>query len=200
MVTQGVDYSAGYTAAVPAALIAHGYAFVMRYLSHPGNPKNISSVELTALHAAGLGVGIVFETTAERALHGEAGGKQDAQDAREQLAALGLTRAAVYFAVDFDPTAHQLDTVLHYIRGAAGVLGKERTGVYGGIAVIDKCAAADACTFFWQTSAWSHGKISPAAHLYQHIYDETIVGVQVDINDLLHPDAGITWPTGKPTG
>lgn len=195
---QGVDYSAGYTAQVPAALVKHGYAFVMRYVSHAGNPKNIGPVELTALHAAGLGVGIVFETTAERALHGEAGGKHDAHAAHEQLAALGLGRAAVYFAVDFDATGTQMDTVLEYIRGAASVLGGDRTGVYGGISVIDACAAAGACTFFWQTSAWSHGKISPHAHLYQHIYDRTIAGVQLDINDLRKPDAGITWPRGAP--
>jgi hypothetical protein len=79
------------------------------------------------------------------------------------------------------------------------VLGHDRTGVYGGIAVVDACAAARACTYFWQTSAWSGGRVSPAAHLYQHQYDVKVGGAEVDINDLLNPPAGIAWPHGAPT-
>jgi hypothetical protein len=66
--------------------------------------------------------------------------------------------------------------------------------------VFNACAAVKACTFFWQTSAWSHGKVSPHAQRYQHIDDTTIAGVQVDINDLRHADAGLTWPPGSAPG
>jgi hypothetical protein len=199
MAIRGVDYSSGYGPHLPGALVAGGYRFAMRYLSHPGNPKNLTAAELKALHAAGLGVGLVFETTAERPLKGKPAGKDDAEAAKEQVAALGLTDAAVYFAADFDASGHQLDTTVAYLRAAAAVLGHDRTGVYGGIAVVDACAAAAGCTYFWQTSAWSGGRVSPAAHLYQHQYDLKVGGARVDVNDLLDPPAGIDWPHGAPT-
>lgn len=61
----------------PAAIKAAGYTAVIRYLSQDGT-KDLTADEAAQLHAAGLGVGIIWETTADRARSSTVGGEQDA--------------------------------------------------------------------------------------------------------------------------
>jgi hypothetical protein len=77
----------------------------MRYLSHePG--KNLSAAERDALFAAGLTVGLVWETAADRALAGFTAGASDAREANAQADALGWPRTTTLgYAVDFSPAA-----------------------------------------------------------------------------------------------
>src|SRR3954447_6953182 len=103
----GVDYSAGFSSATPSAVKRAGARFVCRYLSTPGNPKNLTRGEARLHQAAGLQIVTVFETTAGRALRGRAAGIVDARAAIAQLAAVGGPKGApLYFAVDFDAADH----------------------------------------------------------------------------------------------
>ena len=177
---EGCDYVSGPT---PAQLKAAGKHFVCRYLSTPGNPKNLTRAEATRLHAAGIAIVLVFETTGNRALSGRAMGRQDGNSARAQARALGCPDAVpIYFAVDFDPVGAEIPKVVSYIHGAADALGVSGAGVYGGIDACKACAAATACHWFWQTYAWSGGKWFSGNHIEQYQNGAKIAGHNVDLD------------------
>jgi hypothetical protein len=143
----------------PAAIVAGGYAGVLRYLSTDGS-KNLTPGERDGLLAAGLSIGLVWETTATRASQGYAAGQHDAQMAEAQADALGYPAGCpIFYAVDYDaaPAA-----VVPYFQGVQG-LARRPVGVYGSANVIEAVPAA----WKWQTVAWSRGRVSPQAHLYQ---------------------------------
>lgn len=190
----GLDYETGPS---PAELRAAGVHFVARYLSTPGNPKNLTRAEATALRKAGIDVVLVFETVADRALAGRAAGVADARSAVAQAHACGApTSARIYFAVDFDARGAQLDQVLAYIRGAASELSPARTGVYGGAAAVKTCLDAKACALAWQTLAWSDGEWDPRAQLRQISINNSLAGHQVDHNHAVKAAYG-QWPALK---
>jgi hypothetical protein len=164
----------------PAAIKAAGYSGVMRYLSHDST-KNLSKAEATGLLAAGLSIGLVWETTASRAGAGFAAGAADVVAAEAQATALGYPLTAVlFYAVDYDaaPAA-----VAPYF---AGVTSKAHrpVGVYGGIRVVDGVVAP----WKWQACAWSAGRVSTSAHLYQRLHATVAHPLSgTDENVVLHP-------------
>jgi Domain of unknown function (DUF1906) len=139
----GIDHASHPPAA--AALKSENVRFVCRYLSTPGNPKNISHAEASELKLAGIDIVLVFETLANRALGGHAAGAADAESAEAQVGLVGLAGAPVYFAVDFDVQPAQVPEMLQYFHGAASVLGQERTGVYVGLAAVRAVLDSGAC-------------------------------------------------------
>lgn len=189
----GCDFAA--SPPKPDALKRAGVRFVCRYLSTPGNPKNLTVGELVGCRAAGLDVVVVFETTAVRALGGQAYGVEDAKAAQEQLVGLGLTDAPVYFAVDFDAKESIQPTINRYFNGAASVLGVDRVGVYGGYWVVRRCLDARVCRYAWQTYAWSGGRWDPRAHIRQFRNGVRVAGIQVDLDESRATDFGqVTRP------
>lgn len=147
-----------------AEIKATGAIGVVRYFSNDPT-KNWTLAEFQAYTAAGLAVASVWETVATRALSDYATGQADAREADAQRAAAGFPAdMPIHFAVDTDTDwAH----VAGYFAGAANVLTRDRVGVYGGIRVIEGAAQAG-YPFRWQTLAWSGGRISPLATLYQN--------------------------------
>ena len=146
----------------PAAIKAAGYSGVMRYLSTDAT-KNLSKSEAAGLLAAGLSIGLVWETTAIRAGQGFAAGAADAVTAEAQAAALGYPSTAVlFYAVDYDaaPAA-----VAPYFAGV-GSKAHHPVGVYGSARVVEGVAAP----WKWQACAWSAGRVSASAHLYQRLH------------------------------
>jgi hypothetical protein len=199
MTLEGVDYSAGRLSSL--ALKDNGLSFVCRYVSTAGNAKNLTAAEVADWSANGIGIVVVFEQGAQNALGGGARGTRDATTAQSQLDALGLSTAPVYFAVDFDATADQLPTVSDYLTGAAGVIGPERTGVYGSHAVVQYALDEGAARYAWQTYAWSHRELDPRAHLYQYHNDERVAGVAVDRDRTVSSDEDygqFRVPSAKP--
>jgi len=167
-----LDYS--YARPDPAAMRGAGAIAVMRYLS-PTPAKNLSAAERDALHAAGLGIGLVWESTAARAGAGYAAGLADARAAEAQAAALGYPAGCpIFYAVDY---AAAVAAVLPYFQGVAAA-AVHPLGVYGSAAIVEGVPAP----WKWQTAAWSAGRISPAAHLYQQAVGSPVAGT--DINDL----------------
>lgn len=144
-ISQVVDYS--WARPAPAAIKAGGFVGAVRYLSYePG--KNISPGEWAGLRNEGLALSLVWETTADRALHGAGAGAQDAIEANRQANALGYT-GAIYYAVDTGATWEQ---VAPYFRGVASVQGLPWGG-YGPYAVAEGLGAVT--RYVWQCAAWS---------------------------------------------
>lgn len=171
---QLVDYA--WTKPTPAQIIAAGYEGVLRYLSTDSS-KNLTPGERDALLDAGLSIGLVWETTATRAGQGYVAGQHDVQAAEAQAAALGYPMGCpIFYAVDYDaaPAA-----VVPYFQGVQG-LARWPVGVYGSANVIEAVPAM----WKWQTTAWSHGRVSPRAHLYQTLLP-SLAGC--DLNKVLSP-------------
>lgn len=151
------------TKPAPTAVAAPGYRGVLGYISHDP-AKDLTGPQARAYLDAGLVVGLVFETTADRALGGKAAGATDRTFAEQQAHKRGYpTGCPIFYAVDgdFDPK-----TVLSYFDGIAG--GQEYpAGVYGSIRVVEAVLKAKRAKVGWQTEAWSGAKVSPLASLYQ---------------------------------
>lgn len=158
-----LDYS--FARPDPAAIHAAG---VIRYLSsgHSGlfNPKDLTAPEASELHAAGLKILLVWETYATRASASSAAGAWDAGMAEAQADALGYpSSAAIFYAVDFDARPIQ---VAAYFEGIVSV-AHHPVGIYGSADVVEGKGAG--IPYVWQCAAWSHGRVSPTAHLYQRL-------------------------------
>lgn len=190
----GIDYS--WARPTGAAIKAAGFDFVMRYVDYPGaNGKGLTKVELDDLRAHGLAVGLVFESTANRALEGNAAGYHDAIAASAAIKKLGFPDdQPVYFAVDFDAQPKDMGAIDDYLGDAANELGLLRVGVYGSYAVIDHCHEQGTATWFWQTYAWSGGKQHPDRHIYQYRNGQTLNGGEVDYNEAYGDEQGLWLP------
>jgi hypothetical protein len=110
---KGLDASTDLTE-YAGLLHTQGYEFAMRYFSHD-KKKNLSLGEAKALSAAGLLIGTVWESAGTHAGYfTREQGLADGADA--YLAAEGIpgksANAAVYFAVDFDPTQDEIDAAV----------------------------------------------------------------------------------------
>jgi hypothetical protein len=158
-----LDYS--FARPDPAKIKAEGFGGVMRYLSHSAS-KNLTAGERDALYAQGLGIGLVWETTANRALDGYNAGVADAKDALAQASALNFN-GVIYLAVDFDATPQQQDAINNYINGAKSVGGDRIAAAYGGYWVIKRLFDAGIIKWGWQTYAWSGGNWDSRAQLRQ---------------------------------
>ena len=188
----GVDFAGARPAA--QAMRTAGRDFVVRYVSTPGNGKNITRSEARYWQQNGIDIAIVFETTAGRALAGSAAGRADAAAGRSQVVASGgpADGGVIYFAVDVDTTTTgQRAAVASYLNGAAGVIGWDQVGVYGEYELVDYVSAHTPCRFFWQTYAWSGGRGPHSrAQLYQYSNGQHIGGVEVDFDQALAANFG----------
>jgi hypothetical protein len=107
-------YLTNYAGKIKAA----GFSYVGRYL------KNVQAAEIAALHAAGLGVWAIFETTTSRSLQGASAGAQDGVAARQQAQAHGFpAESVIYATTDMDATPVQIPVVgAYYAAFAANCL------------------------------------------------------------------------------
>lgn len=186
----GVDYAFGFPGA--DVIQNNGYGFVGRYLSNNA-AKNLSAHEVSELQNAGIKIIVVWETTENRTLAGFDAGVTDAHIAQIQSSALGIPQdRPIYFAVDTDASDLQLNgSILEYFKGINSVIGVGRTGVYGGYATVNALFNSEVCTFFWQTLAWSHGKVHQKTNVYQFNTGTNMLGgVDCDLNRALTDDFG----------
>lgn len=165
----GLDFSTARPA--PATLARAGFTFALGYLKPlvNGQPSimELRPADVTGYPAAGVQLGAVWETGADRALSGAAGGAADAATARARAAAIGYPTSAVIFAaVDFAVTAAQLPAVHAYLDAFSDNVGHPG-GSYGSYTLVEARAARRPGEWLWQTAAWSGGLLSAHAHLYQ---------------------------------
>ena len=157
---RGLDASVKLTRAAEC-LKRNGFDFAIRYYNINNQAKNLTQSEAQALVRAGLQLGAVWEdgfpirasffNKAKGVRHGEAAFRR-ANDKIHQPA-----NTPIYFAVDFDALASDVDTVIkRYFEGvheglrtAGGGDPKYQVGVYGSGLVCRKLMEAGLVTFTW---------------------------------------------------
>lgn len=161
----GVDYS--WARPGGAFLAARGVNLAGRYLwAHEAN-KGIGRAEYDDLRAHNIDVFFFYETSAADSMAGGFDvGVKHAKAAQGFLDKLGLPNHPVHFNVDHDATLAQIPAILEGLRGAASIVGKARTGIYGEYDVV-KAALDAGYPFACQTYAWSGGKWDPRATTQQ---------------------------------
>lgn len=181
MATEGIDYS--WARPGGAAIKAAGKKFVVRYLFEDGQGgKGLDAGELSDLLAHGLEIVLVYEAYAASMKEGRGTGIAHAQAAQREINRLGLpTNSPVYFAADWDASAGEQGAIDEYLRGAASVIGLDRVGIYGSADVMTRTMQSRTAKWFWQTYAWSRGRVQEGIHLYQYLNGQNINGA-VDYN------------------
>lgn len=189
--TLGIDFA--WARPDPAAVWGAGYRFVMGYLS-AGGSKDLTAASIAAYRAAGLQVGLVWETTANRALSDAAGGAADGAAAEAEANAVGYPADCVIFAaVDFAATVAQIDGPIRNYMLAFSAATRRPVGVYGSYDVVSRiCTPGQApVAYAWQTMAWSGGRLWQPGHLFQRLsHTYSIAGSPVtdwDEDVLLNP-------------
>ena len=86
-----------------------------------------------------------------------------------------------------------------YLRAAGARIAPYTLGVYGCYDVVEYLSARDVCRHYWQCVAWSGGKISANADLYQATGNVNVAGVLVDQNER-YREAGLWKSTDAPSG
>lgn len=190
---RGVDYS--WSRPGGANIKEAGFDFAMRYVPYPGTGlKGLDETEIVDLQANDVGIGLVFESTANRVLDGYNAGVVDAQTTTRAILSLDWPQdLAVFFAVDFDAQASQYLTILDYFNGAKSVMGLARMGGYGHDKVLEYLRTSRAITYTWQTTAWSGGRVLEGRNLFQEYPGGQINGADVDYNQCYDEGAGYLW-------
>lgn len=164
-------FDCSYTRPDGATMAAAGYRFVLGYVS-PNPRKNLTANDYYFYRQAGLGVGLVWESSAGRALTGgQAGGTADGRAAEVQANALGYpVDAVIFFAVDTDTTPANYSAITAYAR-AFNLATRRPVGIYGEFDVIEHFVTPgrQPVRYGWQTAAWSSRRLSSKAHLYQRV-------------------------------
>lgn len=182
----GVDF-VSFTPKQAKAVGAHyGIMYASGDPDHPeNNPKNATKAKVAAWHAEGLGVWIVWETTAKRALEGKAAGIHDARLFERHLHNLGAPSGmARPFANDTDASGN---AIAAYFRGARSICGN-LTAIYGGLDAVKFAHEVLGIIVCWQTLAWSRGQWYKHAQIRQ----DQIHG-QYD-RDMMMSNVAIWWP------
>lgn len=192
----GLDAAWGINNLTPQAIRAIGAQFVVGYVS-PDPSKNLSIAQAQRLHAAGIQLVLVWESTAKRAYSGKAGGMADAAAATAQADA--LARAVghsnwplVYFApFDADATPADQPAINDYFSGVHAYRGPGRAGAYGGYWPLIRLTQANVgIGYIWQTYAWSGSNRHPNMNLYQYSNSHMVGGVSTDFNVAMRADYG----------
>lgn len=181
---EGIDCATPLNARTARALADAGVEFVCRYLVPARYAwKRLTGDEAEYITGAGMQIGSVFETTANRAAAGAAAGQADGVAAYKEAQLICQPKdTAIYFAVDYDAQPADYDAIEAYLRAAEEQIPGYRVGVYGSYTVVEEMAHRGAAWHFWQTYAWSGGKKSKAANIYQHKNDVSMAGIGVDLN------------------
>ena len=192
MTDLSIDYS--FARPSPEAIRDAGYIGVWRYLGGTAD-KDLSRAEAEALHAAGLGIGCVFEGLADRPLSGAAAGTEDGKAAAAQARDIGLPKGAPLLVAvgDFQAIGDQIATVHdYYYAFRQETEDTWQTGGYATSYMISALVAAGAEGLWWQNAMTDEGVsgdiVNPHASVYQRVtptrqikdaegdYDEDVSG------------------------
>ena len=189
---RGVDYS--WARPDLDCLYSKGARFVMRYGSRDPS-KNLSAPELNAIMTAGMSCGVFWQEGKTQMTRGYSGGQTDARDAKTLFDGLGLPGIPVYFACDYSPPSGDWPKIDAYLDGAASVIGRGRTGGYGGYPFISREFGNGKIAWGCQTYAWSGSPTQwdSRAQLRQVDNDVTVCGGAIDWEEAHSADHG-QWP------
>jgi hypothetical protein len=158
-ILKGLDTTMELTRHAVALRERHGFDFALRYYSHNAG-KNLSLVEARALSAAGMQIGVVWETSGTHPgfFTLEQGVEDGAAAHRMAVEVIGQPGgSAIYFAVDYDASQADLDgPVSNYFTGVhAGLFaaggGRQlyQVGVYGSGLCCATLRERGAAAFSW---------------------------------------------------
>lgn len=164
----------------PAAIRAAGYTAVIRYVSTDPT-KDLTRPEAIALQAAGLGVGLVYETEAQRAYGSTAAGVADGAAMLARLRELGAPAGtpALVNVGDWAVMPQQVGAVEAYYAAYRQQLVEYLPGAggYGTAGIITYLGASYPDDIWWQNAIDDLGKlgaeVSPMASIYQRISPTT---------------------------
>lgn len=192
--TKTVDYSYSYVGAETIA--RDGYIGAERYLGHDG--RCLTVWERDELLGEGLGIGLIFESSADRSLTGGYwGGYDDATWANRCADEVGAAWVTIRYATDFHALPDQIaGPIQSYYEGVHDAGGRPPT-VYGGAPVIDRMCQHLGFGKGWQAAAasWSNYVLSPNAVLLQEV--EQVWNNAADTNIVLCADNEIDWLWGR---
>ena len=202
---QLIDYSAGVPSA--KAIKDAGFVGAVRYVSPARDSwmagKPIRKREADDFKAHGLEVVSVYQNLKEDWKRGRTGGVVDATDAIiHHLAAGGPKGAAIYCAIDSNPTVSEYNAIaVQYIIGfwdtlkAAGY----RPAVYCNTKVYAWLHEDGHKDFLWWKHGWGSDSTIEGAALHQYEIDKfTVGGVKVDRNHAYVEDYGQWSKVGAP--
>lgn len=178
-------------------IVAAGVSTVMRYLAPPDWPKALSAAEADLYLAAGLRVGLNYETTAQRPTEGVAAGVADARSANGFADAIGAPKdVPIFYSCD---SAHTWPQVAAYYVGAKSVPGRP-VGVYGPLSVCTGLVHDGVGRYTWVTNAasWSGfrtwdalasaARTAPQPNMLQHVDRPLALPAGTyDLNEILVP-------------
>jgi hypothetical protein len=181
---KGIDCTATINSLAAKALKDSGIGFVCRYLVPISMAwKRLTAVEARAITGVGLGLLTIYESDANRALKGTAGGAADVKTAQAEAKIVAQPAgSAIYFAVDFDVQKKDLPTIGEYFLSAKKSISPYTIGGYGSYDLCEYLYSIG-ITNLWQTYAWSHGKVSAHANVLQHLNGANVCGIPCDLND-----------------
>jgi peptidoglycan hydrolase-like protein with peptidoglycan-binding domain len=205
---RGVDCATRITPDAAAMLKAQGIKAVGRYLGYHTKrwSKTLTPDEVRAIHSAGLSIFSIWESNPTHTEYfSYSRGVSDAQIACTEAKFIGQPKGtAIYFTVDFDTT--EIKPILDYFRGVHSAMHPDyRIGAYGPyrvlVALAESAAPPD---FYYQTYAWSSGRLFHQANLYQYQNDVHLHGLDVDKDALFTrigawPEVDVERPTSHPT-
>lgn len=165
------------------AIARAGYKGIIAYAD-----EEFDSAKVATLSAAKLGILLVYESSAARALQGYAAGVIDGQRSRNRAAAVGypLYNCPIFAAVDVNVSPWQHADLLQYFRGFKDG-GVPIVGAYAESAAAEFLLANDAISYVWVPGAmsWSDWNVTETAHVLQLVGSPHIGGIAIDENLIL---------------
>lgn len=182
-----------------ANLSKNGVSHVGRYLGHSW--KGLEKVEVESVKGAGLNIISIFEKASNKLSYFTyAQGKADAIEATGYAEAVGQPHGtAIYFTVDFDAQPNDFGAILDYFKGVRDNLKNYSVGAYGSHYTLCFLKPQNVVKYFFQTVAWSHGLQCDFNHIFQYQCDTTLVGISVDLINLVQGEIGAWGNTVLPT-
>jgi len=182
---KGIDCATSLTSKTAAALAAAGHKFAARYLvPERYGWKRLTRDEAEVITSAGMQIISVFEAGANNPLGGGAAGENDGAAAFYEARLIGQPNGtAIYFAVDFDAQPVHYEVIEGYLRHASAEISGYALGVYGSYAVVEEMARRIPGIRIWQTYAWSRGRKSAKANIWQHKNGVNVADHPVDLNE-----------------
>ena len=141
------------------------YDGVLRYGGAGTDSKLATPAEVAHLHGLKKVVGFVYETAANRAVAGKGAGVADRMAMEKWAEWIGYPKECpIFYATDFDAEWGQVSAYYEGVMEGATF----PSGPYGGVQVVNGFAEAHPHGVSWQTFAWSDGKLSAHASIYQY--------------------------------